>query len=190
MSRKMKIFIAAGLAVLLLVVGVAIPVMAEDTPTPTPPAAITAGEGVLDRAAAILGVSKDTLTNAIKQAKEELKGQKPTADDFFAKVASILNKDKATVISAFQEAAKETRDANLDSKLAKLVQKGTITSDEAGQIKDWFSQRPSAVDKLFNFRAIGGFWGRCHGFFGKFGRGGAKSPSPTPSATPGTSTTF
>lgn len=204
MSRKVKFLIAVSLAALLLIVGIGIPVMADTpTPTPTPPIAITKQAGVLDRVAQILNISRDTLVNAMKQAAQELKDQKPTSDDFYNKVAGILKISKDTLVSAIQQAAQETRDANINARLDKAVQNGVITSDEENQIKDWYSNKPSAVDKLFNSRLFGGpkgwGWGRCWGGFGGmrgFGgfspgfRNSPKQPGLSPTATPNTTSFF
>ena len=164
MFKNLKILIAAGIAVVLLVAGVAIPVLADDTPTPTPPVAITKQAGVLDRAAQILGKTREQLVNAIKQAATELKGKKPTADDYFTKVAEILNVDKNTLVNAVQQAAKEQRDANIQSRLDKAVKNGVLTQDEANQIEDWYSKRPAAIDKLLNGTGLRRLWGRMHQF--------------------------
>ncbi len=201
MSKKVKIIIAVSLAALLLIVGVGIPVLADTTPTPTPPVAITKQAGVLDRVAQILNISRDTLVNAMKQAAQELKDQKPTSDDFYNKVAGILvTVTKDQLVNALKQAAQETRDANINARLDKAVQNGIITQDEENQIKDWIAKRPSAVDKLFNSRLFGGLkgwgWGRCWGGFGGMGgfghgfRNGPKQPGSSPTATPSTTAFF
>jgi len=182
----MKIFIAAGLAVLLLVVGIGIPVMAADDPvSPTPPVAITKQAGLWDRVAQILNIPKDTLVNAAKQAAQELKGTKPTADDYFNKVAAILGNGmtKDILVNALQQAAKETRDANINARLDKAVQNNVITPDEEQQIKDWYAARPSAVDKLLNLRSLRNMkiWGWLHNRIGKIEKNAPNKPNATPS---------
>jgi len=190
MSRKVKILIAAGIAAVLLVAGIGIPVLAADTPTPTPPAAITKQAGIIDRVAQLIGKSREELINAVKQAAQELKGKKPTADDYFAKVAEILKIDKNTLVNAVQQAAKELRDANIEARLNKALQNGVLTQDEVSQIKDWYSKRPAAIDKLLNGNALRGFWGRCRQFFATgFNFKNAPNrlnPKLTPKASPST----
>ena len=199
MSKKVKILIAVGLAALLLIVGVGIPVLADTTPTPTPPVAITKQTGILDRVAQILNISRDTLVNAMKQAAQELKGQKPTSDDYYNKVAGLLvTVTKDQLVNALKQAAQETRDANINARLDKARGNGIITQDEESEIKDWYANKPSALDKLFDSRLFGGpngwGWGRFWGGFGGmrgFGRGfknGPKQPSPT--VTPNTTAFF
>ncbi len=194
MSKKMKIILIAGLAVVLLAVGIAIPVMAADTPTPTPPISITTQDNIMDRVAEKLGVTRDALIAAVKQARTDLKDKTPvTPDDYFARVAEILGVSKDQLVTAMQDAAKEIQQERINNQLDRAVQNGVITQDEENQIKDWLANRPSAVDKLFGnrfFRGLRGWgrgcWGRFGGFgdFGKGFRNGPKSPSP--SATPGT----
>jgi hypothetical protein len=194
MSKKIKIFIAAGLAVLLLVAGIGIPVLAAaGDPSPTPPVAITTQEGVIDRTAKILGITTDALINAVKQAKETFKEKKPTADEFFAKVAELhgngMTKEK--LVSALQQAGTEIAQERINTGLDNAAKNGKITADEAKEIKDWLAARPSAVDKLFGgLRGFGGrCWGRFKGGFGGFGgfgpfKGGPRNQAPgaSPSA--------
>ncbi len=80
MSKKVKILVSVLLAVVLLVGGGAAAVMAqgkESVPTPEPATKalmMTANTtGILARVAAILGVSEETLTNAFKQAQQEMR---------------------------------------------------------------------------------------------------------------------
>ena len=209
MSKKVKILIAVSLAALLLVAGIiAVPVLAEDTPTPTPPVALVKHEGIMERTAKILNISADSLINAENQTRQEL-WQKPenntrptpvSPDDFYNRVAQILGsgmtRDK--LVAAMQQAAKELSVENLNNQLDRAVQNGKITQDEENQIKDWIAKRPSAVDKLFNSRLFGGLkgwgWGRCWGGFGGmggFGRGFKNVPKqPNPTVTPNTTAFF
>lgn len=90
MSKKVKILLAIGLVLVLLVTGFAVPVMADD---PTPP--VTSHEGFLDKVARILGISKDTLLDAFREAKGELR------DETFTK---ILDKAVAKGLITQQEA--------------------------------------------------------------------------------------
>jgi len=169
MSKKVKILIAVGIAAVLLIAGIAIPVLAADTPTPTPPAALAKSDGILERTAKILGIPKEPLLNAENQARQELwqqpKGTTPTPrspDDFYNRVAQILGngmtKDK--LVTAMQQAAKEISDEALTNQLGQAVTNGKITQDEANQIKGWAAKRPSALDKLFGFRGFGEMMGR------------------------------
>jgi len=79
------------------------------------------------------------------------------------------------------------------------VTKGTITKDEKAQIETWFSQRPSALENLFNFDKLHGLmgWGRPeknieklpntnHGKApqGNNGKANVKPPKATPKTTP------
>ncbi len=179
MPKRVKIILAVSLAALLLAVGAGITVMAADTPTPTPPVALAQHEGIADRTAKILGISVDTLVAAEKQAREELwqkpsSGTTPTpvsSDDYYARVAQILGNGMTgdKLVAAMQQASKEISDEAMTNELNQAFQNGKITQDEANQIKDWLSKRPSALDKLFGFRGFGGMMG---GFGGRMGPGG------------------
>lgn len=202
MSRKCKILIAIGVVALIVIGAVGIPVLADETPTPTPPPILTRQAGVLDRVAEILNVTREALANAMQQAAQELRGQKPTADDYYAKVAGILgNITKEELADAIKQAATELRDAGITARLENAVKNGVISDAEKKQIEDWYANKPAALDKLFDSRLFGGpkgwGWGRCFGGFGGmggmrgFGRGFKNGPwLPAPPTTPGTTNYF
>ena len=70
MSKKMKVLVSVLVALLVLVVGGTAMVMAQEEPTPT---AEAGANGLLARVAEILDISKEDLTNAFKQAQQEMK---------------------------------------------------------------------------------------------------------------------
>ncbi len=79
MSKKVKILVSVLVAVVLLIVGGATAVMAqgkEPAPTSEPStktSMVTANTTtLLARVAQILGISEETLTNAVKQAQQEM----------------------------------------------------------------------------------------------------------------------
>ncbi len=164
MSGKLKVLLVALVAI-LLVGGIAVPIAAEDTPTPTPeaPAAVSRPD-FLEKVAQKLGITKDELVTALKQARDELKATEPKPapgalwDAFIEKVAQILGETKEEVVSAFQQAAQELRTEALLKSLEKAVAKGLITPDEAEEIKTWYASRPAAVDKLLNVRGLFRCW--------------------------------
>jgi len=77
---------------------------------------------------------------------------------FLARVAQSLNVPEEDLINAFRQAREEVRQecqARFEERclhaLDRAVEEGVITEDEASQIKEWWEQRPEAVDKLGNY---------------------------------------
>ena len=180
--NKLKVWMLAGLAVLLLVVGIGIPVMAADpTPTPTPTPAVKEGS-LIDRVAKIIGVTPEKLIEAMKAAATELRGATPTPtpgtpkitrDAYLEKVAEklgVAGVTKDTLTAAFTQATKELQTERIETALQKAVEKGLITDAEKKQIEDWYNQRPAALDKIGGF-GFGFGWGRFCKPWG-WGRGG------------------
>ncbi len=82
MLKKVRVLVAVLLAVVLLVVGGSATVMAqEEGPAPAPEVntrafmATANATGLLPRVAGILGISQEELTNAFKQAQQELRAE-------------------------------------------------------------------------------------------------------------------
>ena len=80
MSKRMKALVSVLAAILLLTVGTTVSVMAQDeepTPTPAPSTKVFMGTanttGLLARVAEILGIPEEDLTNAFKQAQQEMR---------------------------------------------------------------------------------------------------------------------
>ncbi len=80
------------------------------------------------------------------------------ANTLLARVATILGIDQQKVEDAFTQAKKEMQDEALDNYLAKLVEQGKITQEQADQYKTWWSSRPEGLAG-FGFRGHGGFRG-------------------------------
>jgi len=70
MLRRIKVIISVLVAVVVLTVGSAAPVMAEGENTPLPEAR---AECLLARIAQILGISQEDLTNAFEQVRQEIR---------------------------------------------------------------------------------------------------------------------
>ena len=68
MSKKVKVLISVMVAVLLVVAGTTVAVMAQEEPEPTPD---TWGNGFLARVAEILDIPQDELIDAFNQARQE-----------------------------------------------------------------------------------------------------------------------
>jgi len=197
MSKKVRwLIIVTGMLAVFLTLAIGIPtVMADNSTQPAmagnstlqkmPPSAMVKDNNILTQVAAILNISTDNLTQAFKQAAQSSNGTGATDDAFYAKVAGILGIDKATLEAAVQKAASAMLDNNVASMLDQAVAKGTITKDEEAQIETWFSQRPSAIGKLFNIDRLHSLMGWGQQIMEKtqnseHGKSSEKTPKMTP----------
>ncbi len=122
MSKKIRwLIVIMGVLAVFLTLAIGIPtVMANNSTQPTtsgnstlqkmPPSAVVKDNDILAQVAAILNISTDNLTQAVKQAAQSSNGTRTTDDAFYAKVAQILNIDKATLEAAVQKAANAVLD--------------------------------------------------------------------------------
>ena len=104
---------------------------------------------------------------------------------FASRVAGILGLDEVKVQDAFQQASTEMQDDAMQQKLARMVEQGKLTQQEADEYQAWDKDRPQSLGQGFGLRRFG-----PRGFFGGFMRGGhwgqgmgvhgGISPSPTP----------
>jgi hypothetical protein len=90
--------------------------------------------------------------------------------DFINKLATLLGKQPADVQAAFQSAAGEMKTAAFKTALAKAVENGKLTQEQADQIQSWWAQRPAALDKIApGFGLKNGMHGMMKGFGGPQG---------------------
>jgi hypothetical protein len=134
------------------------------------------------KVADILGVDEEVLADAFQQAWEEVRdelgeldeGVKPK-DLIIGKVAATLGISEEQLTAAIEEARQELQvevqeriQERQEERLQEAVENGTITEDEANQIREWWQNRPAALDKLRPagrpFEGMGGN--------GRFGNGG------------------
>ena len=144
--------------------------------------------GVLNtRVAEILGVDEEVLADAFRQAWQEVReelgdfgeGVRPK-DLVIARAAEILGIPEAELTAATeqarlelqQEAQERIRERN-EERLQNAVDNGTITEEEGNQIREWWQNRPAALDKL---RPAERQFGRMGGN-GRFGNGLQNSPA-------------
>ena len=70
---------------------------------------------------------------------------------FVSKVATILGLEEEQVADAFrqagQEMSQEAREAR-EQRLKKAIEDGLITEEEATQIREWWQDRPEALQSL------------------------------------------
>tara|TARA_B100000315_G_scaffold75111_1_gene68787 strand:+ start:4230 stop:4712 length:483 start_codon:yes stop_codon:yes gene_type:complete len=83
------------------------------------------------------------------------------AKTFAGRVAAILGLDESQVQDAINQASKEAREDKLQMKLDRMVEKGSITQEQADEYRDWRLSRPEGIMPKFQFRGFGG-----HGGFG------------------------
>ena len=65
-----------------------------------------------------------------------------------ARVAGILDIPQEDLANAFEQARQEMRGEAFMKYLDKAVEKGCIDEDDADEIKEWWEQRPEALDRL------------------------------------------
>lgn len=67
---------------------------------------------------------------------------------FISKVASILGLGEEQVADAFEQARQEIRDEAQGQCLQDAVEEGRITEEEADQIRQWWQDRPEALEQF------------------------------------------
>jgi len=121
MSKKMKVLVSVLVAVLVFTIGgTAIALAQEEEEEPVPE---VAANSFLARVAEILGVPEEDLTDAFKQARQEL----------------------------MQERWEEAFNQLLD----KAVAEGLLIPEEADEIREWWEEKPEALDPALLRRGFG-----------------------------------
>ena len=151
MSKKVKVLISVLAAVVLLTVGTATAVMAQDNGST---ANTTGANGLLARVAGNLGISQWELTDAFQQARQELRQE-------------------------MRQMWQERRQEAFLKAIDKAVGKELITQDEADEIREWWEQRPEALGQVWqacpsagSALGDGNMWNkRWHSAFGTQGSG-------------------
>jgi len=152
MSKKVKVVVSVLVAVVLLTVGGAATVMAQDEP-----------------------VEEEPVQDEPVQDDPEL-APYSGANGLLARVAEILDVSREELVDAFKQAREEMREEAFVRYLDKAVEKGLITQPEADEIAEWWSNRPEAVErpmlrarisKAIRSRQMiavprGGGWSRLH----------------------------
>jgi hypothetical protein len=88
---------------------------------------------------------------AMAQAPPSQQSQ-PEGKSLLARVAEILggNVTEQRLIDAFKQANLQIRNEAVEKALEKAVSDNRISSTEAGQIRQWWQQRPAALDSLIS----------------------------------------
>ena len=93
--------------------------------------------------ALLITVGATAVVMAQEEPSPETQGQ-----GLLSRVAAILGIPGDDLTSAFKQARQEMQEERLDRMLARAVEEGLITPDEAVEIKQWLEQRPEAMDQL------------------------------------------
>ncbi len=80
-------------------------------------------------------------------------------DEIQNRVAEILGIDVTDLGDALQQAREEHRTAEIDARLDQAVVDGTITQEEADEIRDWLDARPEVLEGLKGAKGHGGSGG-------------------------------
>ena len=104
---------------------------------------------------------------AIAMAQEEEESAPPVeSNGFLARVAEILGIPEEDLIDAFGQARQEMREEVFLNALDKAVEEEIITQEEAGELKEWWAQKPDVLDQGL-FRHASRFMGlRADGMSG------------------------
>lgn len=131
MSKKMKVLVSVLVAIILLTVGGTTIALAQDEEE----------------------LEEDELA-------EEVEGILPDeeSDSLLARVAGILGISEEELREAFRQAGEEAREERFDealySMLDKAVEEGLLSDDEAQEIKEWWEERPEALNAGLLQRAL------------------------------------
>ena len=136
MSKKMRVILSALVAVMVLTLGGAAAVLAQE------------GENTLpdvDEPAVDVAEFLPLIRQFMSQAEN---------DGLLAKVAGILDIPEADLKEAFQQAREEMMQAKWEDAfqqaLMHALEEGLITPEEADEIREWWTQKPDVLDlRLF-----------------------------------------
>lgn len=114
------------------------------------------------------------ITGGVIWAQEGDSPDDPARQSMASRVAEILGLGEDEVTDAFKQAAREMRDERFQNRMARLVEKGQITEDEAAESVDWYQSRPEDIGPgPRGPRLKGRGHPRPGSSFGLRGRGGA-----------------
>ena len=169
MSKRMKVLVSVLVAVVLLTVGSAAAVMADDGSTPT--SNTTSTKGLLARVAEILDIPQENLVNAFKQARREMREEAFIRYLDKAVEKGLITQQEADEIKEWWEQKPEAFDRLFprrflskaligrhifgaqrgwsEEALNQAVERGLITQEEADKIKERWESRLEARNRLF-----------------------------------------
>ncbi len=89
----------------------------------------------------LLGIGTTAIVRAEEQPTPPAKSENP----LLVRVAEILKIPEEDLVNAFKQAQQERQKGAFDKALAKAVEKGRITQEQADEIKEWWEQKPEAL---------------------------------------------
>jgi hypothetical protein len=155
-------------------------------------------DALMAKVAGILGIDPDALKAAFVEARSEILDKAPgerQRGELLGRVVEILGNDaidQDALKAAFAEAKGEMHQEALETRLAKLVDEGKITEDQADeylkpdtpqfkeQLKEWRQARPDLPPELEEWRQARPDVPIRHGFHGRRGHrgfGGLRAPA-------------
>ena len=91
---------------------------------------------------------------------DDATADRPTSPIEGAVDEGIINRETADKLQNYmQESRQQRRKEMMEERISAAVENGTITEDEANQIRDWENSRPAAMDKIGGGTGFGGFGG-------------------------------
>lgn len=169
MSKRMKVFVAVLVAILMLTVGGAATVMADDGSTATENE--TGRKGLQARVAEILGIPSDNLTSAFEQAQQEMREEAFIRYLDKAVEEGLITQQEADEIIEWLEQRPESLDRLSprcffgkalhnrhmwsahrgwsEEALSQAMERGLITEEKAGMIMERWQNRLETQNRLF-----------------------------------------
>ena len=128
----------------------------------------------------VLGV-----TGGVVLAQENGSGDDSPKKNFVSRLADELGLPESQVQDAVDKIKREMADEAIDRKLARMVEMGLLTQDEADEIKTWSDARPDSLSSGFPFGKFGGKKHLGRGRWGGHGKHGFRfddkaDPAPSP----------
>lgn len=155
MSKRIKVLVSVLVAVVLLTVGSAAAVMADDGSTATENE--TGRKGLLARVAENLGVTEEELSNAFEQARQEVREEAFIRYLNKAMEKGLITQDEADEIidwwenrpealaQLFPRILRAMRGRHMIAVPDNAAEMGRIAQYNADQIKEWREHRPEAL---------------------------------------------
>jgi hypothetical protein len=149
-----------------------------DSPEGEPAACQQPAGNLSTEVADILGLDAEQVADAFTEARQDTReevaeafGNLSPRELFISNLADTLGITEEQLTAAIEEARQELQveiQERQEERLQNAVENGTITEDEANQIREWWQNRPAALDKLRPAgRPLEGMGGN-----GRFGNGG------------------
>jgi hypothetical protein len=170
MRRFMKLGTIASVAIIPVAAVFSAAALADSPEGEPAPCQQPAGN-LSTEVADILGLDAEQVADAFTEARQDTReevaeafGNLSPRELFLSNLADTLGVTEEQLTDALKQLQQERQ----EERLQEAVENGTITEDEANQIREWWQNRPAALDKLRPAgRPLEGMGGN-----GRFGNGG------------------